>query len=59
MPRKDLQHEDVKIALEKEGWMITDDPLDLSMGAGRFIGRFGCREMDRSRNERHKNCRRN
>ena len=27
MPRKDTFHETVKIALEKEQWLITDDPL--------------------------------
>ena len=32
MARKDAHHECVKIALEKEGWTVTDDPLDLSMG---------------------------
>ena len=31
MPRKDAYHESVKTALEKEGWTITDDPLNLSM----------------------------
>jgi hypothetical protein len=27
MPAKDLFHNTVKIALEKDGWIITDDPL--------------------------------
>jgi hypothetical protein len=28
---KDLFHEAVKIALEKEGWTITDDPYKLKL----------------------------
>jgi hypothetical protein len=27
MPRKDIFHESVKIGLEKDGWVVTDDPL--------------------------------
>ena len=29
MPRKDIYHEGVKIALEKDGWTVTDDPLQV------------------------------
>lgn len=29
MAAKDFYHEQVKAALEKDGWMITDDPLVL------------------------------
>jgi XisH protein len=29
MPRKDKYHTAVRLALEKEGWLITDDPLTL------------------------------
>lgn len=29
MPRKDVFHDSVKIALEKENWVITHDPLYL------------------------------
>jgi hypothetical protein len=32
MPAKDRFHEVVKIALQKEGWTITDDPLTLRVG---------------------------
>jgi XisH protein len=31
MPRRDLYHDVVRTALEKEGWAITDDPLNLSI----------------------------
>jgi len=29
---KDIYHSTVKIALEKDGWTITDDPLTLKFG---------------------------
>ena len=32
MPAKDLYHETVKVALTKEGWRITKDPLILQLG---------------------------
>jgi len=32
MPRKDLYHDVVVEALQREGWKITDDPLWLSIG---------------------------
>ena len=37
MPAKDIYHEAVKIALEKDGWLITDDPLVLKSGGVRFV----------------------
>jgi len=32
MPAKDLYHDAVRTALEKDGWTITDDPLILTIG---------------------------
>jgi hypothetical protein len=32
MPAKDLYHDTVKTALEKDGWTVTDDPLRLKIG---------------------------
>ena len=32
MPAKDLYHNAVRTALEKDGWIITDDPLVLTLG---------------------------
>ena len=32
MPAKEVFHEAVRKGLEKEGWVITDDPLKLQMG---------------------------
>lgn len=31
MPRRDVYHQCVRTALEKDGWEITDDPLNLSI----------------------------
>ena len=33
MPAKDIYHNQVKIALEKDGWTLTHDPLVLQYGA--------------------------
>lgn len=32
MPAKDIFHNAVKLALEKDGWLITDDPIYLDYG---------------------------
>jgi hypothetical protein len=32
MPAKDIYHDEVKNALIKEGWFITDDPLSIQFG---------------------------
>lgn len=32
MPARDLFHNAVKTALEKDGWVITDDPLHIRIG---------------------------
>ena len=38
MPRKDIFHESVVNALEKDGWKVTNDPLRIvAGGVGLFI----------------------
>jgi hypothetical protein len=32
MPKKDLFHDNVRAALEKEGWIITHDPYFIRLG---------------------------
>lgn len=32
MARRDIFHNAVRIALEKEGWTVTDDPLRIDWG---------------------------
>ena len=36
MAARDLFHESVKIALQKENWVITDDPLKVEIGGAKF-----------------------
>jgi XisH protein len=36
MAARDLFHEAVKIALQKENWLITDDPLRVEIGGAKF-----------------------
>lgn len=36
MPAKDIFHETVKQALQKENWVITDDPLKFKFGNVNF-----------------------
>lgn len=36
MAARDLFHEAVKVALQKENWLITDDPLRLEVGGAKF-----------------------
>jgi hypothetical protein len=44
MPAKDLFHKAVKHALEKENWLITDDPLHLKMGTFDYYIDLGAEE---------------
>lgn len=36
MAARDLFHEAVKAALQKENWTITDDPLRVEVGGAKF-----------------------
>ncbi|HEY9751471.1 MAG TPA: element excision factor XisH family protein [Coleofasciculaceae cyanobacterium] len=36
MSAKDVYHDTVKVALQKEGWVITHDPLVLGLSSGRL-----------------------
>ena len=45
MPAKDMYHEAVKIALEGEGWEITDDPLVLKSGGVRLMIDLGAERV--------------
>jgi hypothetical protein len=36
MAARDLFHEAVKSALQKENWVITDDPLKVEAGGSKF-----------------------
>jgi len=45
MARKDFYHETVRHALEKDGWIITDDPLDLSTGEVELLADLGAERV--------------
>ena len=45
MPRKDLFHETVAAALEREGWRITDDPLRLTYGGRNLYVDLGAERL--------------
>ena len=45
MPARDIYHDSVKIALEKEGWIITDDPLVLKSGGVRLMIDLGAEQV--------------
>ncbi|MDZ8092273.1 MAG: XisH family protein [Nostoc sp. DedQUE05] len=45
MPAKDKFHAVVRIALEKEQWKITDDPLRLEVGGTKFEIDLGAEQL--------------
>lgn len=45
MPAKDIYHSQVVNALNKDGWLITDDPLRLQYGAKDFYVDLGAEKL--------------
>jgi hypothetical protein len=45
MPRKDVLHEAIKRALQKEGWIITHDPLRVEFGGLDFYIDLGAEQL--------------
>lgn len=45
MARKDIFHESLKNALLKDDWIITDDPLDLTIGEVELLADFGAERI--------------
>lgn len=45
MPARDIYHDTVKTALEKEGWIITDDPLTLRFGGRQLMVDLGAEHL--------------
>lgn len=45
MPAKDLYHDEVRQALEAEGWIITDDPLYFAFGEVDFYIDLGAEQL--------------
>jgi hypothetical protein len=45
MPKRDRYHFQVRVALEKDGWIITDDPLDLTSGEVELFADLGAAKV--------------
>ena len=45
MPRKDLYHDIVRIALETEGWLITNDPLRFEWRGATYMPDLGAERV--------------
>lgn len=45
MSRRDSYHHIVREALESKGWIITDDPLDLSTGGVELLADLGAERL--------------
>lgn len=45
MPAKDAYHDTVKIALIKDSWVITDDPLKLKVGDRSLYADLGAKKI--------------
>lgn len=45
MPAKDLYHDNIKKALEKDHWIITNDPLKLTWGTRDFFADLGAKKI--------------
>ncbi|MEM7370338.1 MAG: element excision factor XisH family protein [Bacteroidota bacterium] len=45
MPAKDFYHEDVRVALENEGWEITHDPYRIEYEEGKVAIDLGATNM--------------
>ncbi|MFM6001943.1 MAG: element excision factor XisH family protein, partial [Sphaerospermopsis kisseleviana] len=45
MPAKDIYHDTFRKALEKDDWIITDDPLKLTWGKRDFFVDIGAKKL--------------
>ncbi|QMS90167.1 XisH family protein [Nostoc edaphicum CCNP1411] len=45
MPAKDIYHDTVKFALQKDGWTITHDPFPLQIGKKRLSADLGAERL--------------
>lgn len=45
MPAKDIYHDCVKKALEKDGWTITNDPFKLKWGIRELFVDLGAKKL--------------
>jgi hypothetical protein len=45
MPRKDIYHESVRVALEKDGWTVTHAPIYLEWGEATYYPDLGAERV--------------
>lgn len=54
MPAKDIYHDTVKRALQKDGWTITHDPFPLQIGNKRLSADLGAERLISAKKETQK-----
>ena len=54
MPRLDIYHQQVKNALEKDGWKITHDPFPMTIGKKRLYADLGAETLLSAEREQRK-----
>jgi hypothetical protein len=54
MPAQDTFHNAVKVALQKDGWVITDDPLTLEIGVRQVYVDLGAEKLLAAQKENQK-----
>jgi len=54
MAAKDIYHDTVKKALEKDGWIITKDPLKLTVGSRSLYVDLGAEKLIAAEKENQK-----
>lgn len=45
MPARDIYHDTVKFALQKDGWIVTHDPFPLQIGKKRLAADLGAERL--------------
>ncbi|MCK5523244.1 MAG: XisH family protein [Thiomargarita sp.] len=54
MPKRDIYHNTVRKALEKDNWIITDDPLKLKIGEKRLYVDIGAESIISAEKDKEK-----
>lgn len=54
MPRLDIYHQQVRTALEKDGWKITHDPFPITIGKKRLYADLGAETLFSAEREQQK-----
>jgi XisH protein len=54
MPARDVYHQVVKTALQKDGWVITHDPLVLELTSGRLEIDLGAEDLIAAQKQRER-----